>query len=131
MHAVHVLHLFSISSFIPDHQNLLRSASVFDEPECLKWIASTTALFNSSATTILSPANSKPNQSFGGLAKTRRESLGALSFCLLRTQIFSCNSLGATKVLCIKVFGSNMNLNSAFFKCSTASVLFVLGLLIM
>ena len=63
MHAVHVLHSVSMFFFSLDHQKILRSASIFVEPGCQKCSASTTCHFISSGTTILSPANSKPNRS--------------------------------------------------------------------
>ena len=81
MHAMQALHLFSMSFFIPDHQNLLPSASIFVEPGCPKCNASTTCLLGSSETTILSPANSKPNRLLI-LLKMGENSTRGLFFCL-------------------------------------------------
>ena len=127
MHSVHGLHLFSMSFFIPDHQNILLCASIFAEPGFPKCSASTTVLFSSSGVTILSSVNNKQNRSVT-LLKTGQNSLGALFFCLLRTHIFNCNTFGSTEVLCIIVLKSIMELNSAFFKFSSASALFSFGL---
>ena len=67
MHAVHLVLFLLMFFFIPDHQNMLLSASISFEPGCPNCSASTTCLFYSSGTTILSPANSKPNHSLVSL----------------------------------------------------------------
>ena len=61
MHAMHVLYLFSMSFLIPDHQNVVLSASYFVKLGCLRCSASTTC-FNSSGITSLLPKNNWPNQ---------------------------------------------------------------------
>ena len=125
MHAV--LHLSSMSFFIPDHQTILLSASIFVEPRCPKFSASTTCLFSSSGTTILSAANSKRNRLLISL-KTKKNSSGALSFRLFLTHIISCNNSGSNEVLWIEVFRSSMKWKSVFFSnylrlwCSSFSV---------
>ena len=63
MLSARLLHLFSMFFFIPDHQNILLSASIFVEPECLEESASTTGLFSLSGIAILYPANNKPDRS--------------------------------------------------------------------
>ena len=118
MHAMDVLRLLSISFFISDHQNILPSANIFVEPECPKCNSSTSCFFNSSETTILSPANSKANRSVMSL-KTGEISSGAPSLCLFRTHFFSYTSFGSTEVLFIRIFRSIMKLNPAFFKFSS------------
>ena len=75
MHAVHVLHLFSISFLIPDHQNTLLFASIFVESRCPKCSALTTCFFSSSEFTILSPAHIEPNCSIC-LLKNKETSSG-------------------------------------------------------
>ena len=125
MHALHVLHLFSMSFFNPDYQIYCFFASIFVEPGCPKCSASTTCHSSSSGTTVLSPANSKPNCSVISL-KTGDNSSAALSFCLFLTNIFNCSNLGSTEFLWIEVFRSIMKLNSAFLiffrlRCSSFS----------
>ena len=44
--AVHLLHLFLMSFFIPRHQDMLLAARIFVEPGCPKCIASITGLFS-------------------------------------------------------------------------------------
>ena len=114
MHAMHVLHLFSTSFLITDHQNILFSALIFVEPRCPKYILSTTCFFRSSGITIFSPANSKPNRSVMSL-KTEENFFGAFSFYLFLTHVFCFSHLGSTEVLCNRVFDSIIKLNSTSF----------------
>ena len=126
MHAMHVVHLFSRSFLIPDHQNRLLSASIFVEPGCPKCSASTTCFFNSSGITILSPVRNKPNRLISSL-KTGENSSGAHSLRLFCKRIFNCNSFRSTKVFWIRFFTSTKKFNSAFLRFSSASATFLLG----
>ena len=114
MHAMHVLHLFSTTFLITDHQNILFSAIIFIGPRCPNYFLSTTCLSTSSGITILSPANSKPNRSVISL-KTGENFFGAFSFSLFVTYVFCFSHFGSTEVLCIRVLESIIKLNSASF----------------
>ena len=102
MHAVHVLHLFSISFFNLDHRNILLSASIFEEPGCPKYSESTTDLSSSSGSTTLSPTNNKPNRSVIS-KKTLEKFSGVLFTWLLETHVFRFFNFWSTAVLSIRV----------------------------
>ena len=114
IHVVRILHLFWIFLVMTDHQYVLHSTSTFFEPECPRCNASTAGLFISSVTTILSPANSKPNLSVI-LLDIGETSRGILSFRSFRLHVFCCNEFRLTEVLRNKVFRSIMKLKLVFF----------------
>ena len=114
MHARHVLHLYSMSFLILDHQKMLLSANIFVDPE---FGSVARAPFVSSilrASRFLSPANNKPNR-FEKLLITGKI-LRGLFFLLFPKHTFSWSS-----------FRSTIKLNSAFLEFSAALVFLVFG----
>ena len=108
MHAVRVLHLSSLSSLIPYHQNMLLSASIFVEPGRPNCNASTTCFFNFPGITVFSPAINKQNR-LVCLRKTEEKSSGACSFWLILRHILSCSIFGSTKFCGLEISNQSWN----------------------
>ena len=119
MNAVYVLRLFSVSFLIPDHQNMVLSASICVEPRYPTCRAYTTCFFSSSETTTLSPANNKPKPSIKPLNIGKIVS-AARSFRNFCKHIFNFSTFGSTNVLGNRVHISTMKLNSTFLSFSFA-----------
>ena len=107
-----MLHLFLMSFFIPDHQNILLSATIFPESGCRKCSASIACLFSSSRITIFSNANSKQRCSVISLKAGEKSS--GLSLCSFPTHILSCSNFRLTEVLCVTVFKSIKKIELGF-----------------